>query len=108
MSEQITLLSLADIIGLEFECPKCQLKLLYTITPTLYDRLPRTCLNCGAEWVYENPNQHPSAPRTTVEILGVIHNLQKLATHQDVEAKVRLRIKDSTHNSGPNRKADEK
>ena len=88
MSEQITLLELADIIGLEFECPQCQLKILFTITPTCHDRMPAACPSCGIEWVYEKANYR------TKQVVDIINSLQNLAKREDIKTKVRLRIKE--------------
>ncbi len=94
-SEQRILIELTDIVGVEFECPKCNAKVLYPFTKH-YDRLLSHCPNCNETWFDTNDNIHPSNPQIVDQVANMIGNLRKILCRTDIHAYVRLQVSSGT------------
>jgi hypothetical protein len=92
-SESRTFIQLTDILGVEFECPKCEAKILYPIKKH-YDPLPESCPSCGERWFNENSNLPENQPRIVELVQKTLTSLHNIAETPAIEARVRLNIKD--------------
>jgi hypothetical protein len=92
-SESRTFIELSDISGVEFECPKCQAKILYPIKRH-YEPLPENCPSCGQKWFDNNPNL-PEGQSQVVELVQkTFISLHNITETPAIRAHVRLNIKD--------------
>ncbi len=92
-SESRTLIQLSDILGVEFECPKCQAKILYPIK-THYEPLPESCPCCGQLWFNENPGLPADQPRVVELVQKTLTGLHNISETPAIRARVRLNIAD--------------
>jgi hypothetical protein len=88
--ERRTLIELADITGIEFECPNCKTKVFYPLKKEPY-RLPQNCPNCNETWLVLDQNQ-PSGQHAGGAILELLTNLRRAVESPFVKAHVRLHI----------------
>jgi predicted RNA-binding Zn-ribbon protein involved in translation (DUF1610 family) len=92
-SESRTFIELSDISGVEFECPKCQAKILYPIKRH-YEPLPENCPSCGQKWFDHNPAL-PEGQSQVVELVQkTLISLHNITETPAIRAHVRLNIKD--------------
>ena len=91
-SENRTLLELADIAGVEFECRKCGAKVLYPMEKQ-YDRLADTCPNCSEPWFADNPNRNPAEPSISERVKRTLSSLRAIGASAEIRAQVRLYVK---------------
>lgn len=69
MPEQITVLSLSDVLGLRIECRKCNSSLSFPVTKERV-KFPEVCpAGCGSSWDQFN---NKLAVQTTLEALDAI------------------------------------
>jgi uncharacterized protein (DUF983 family) len=95
-TETRTLIELKDIKGIEFECPHCGSKTLYTLEKQ-FQRLVDGCPNCNEDWFApKSPVAHPSTPTVAKQVLEGLIGFQKLLTRADIFAHVRLHIADGS------------
>jgi hypothetical protein len=92
-SESRTFIQLTDILGVEFECPKCQAKILYPIKKH-YEPLPEKCPSCGQVWFDENPNLADGQPRIVELVQKTLTSLHNISETPAIQARVRLNIND--------------
>lgn len=92
-SESRTFIQLTDILGVEFECPKCQAKILYPIKKH-YEPLPENCPSCGQVWFDENPNLPANEPKIVELVQKTFTSLHNIAETPAIQARVRLNIND--------------
>jgi uncharacterized protein (DUF983 family) len=94
-SETRTLIGLDDINGVEIECPKCHLTILYPISQ-LFKVAPH-CPHCKQEWFDAIPDRIPSdTGYPAIESISVIAANMRALTRgdrTDIHAKVRLQLK---------------
>jgi hypothetical protein len=91
-SEVRTLIEFTDIIGIEFECPKCAAKILYPLDKH-YDRLLSLCPNCDQTWFDTNDRIHPAEPQVIDQVTNLIAHFRKLVARTDIHAHVRIQVK---------------
>lgn len=104
-SESRTFIELSDITGVEFECPKCEAKILYPIKKH-YEPLPQNCPSCGAAWFDENPALPFDQPRIVEIVQKTLISLHNIAATPAIRSRVRLNLKDlSKENDAPEAKA---
>jgi hypothetical protein len=86
-------IQLSDILGVEFECPKCQAKILYPIKRH-YDPLPEGCPSCGQLWFNENPDLPAGQPRIVELVQKTLISLHNISETAAIRTRVRLNIQD--------------
>lgn len=92
MTKEIrTLIELSDITDVEFECRKCEAKILYPFRKE-FERLAEYCPNCNEPWFTSAGVQHPSAPTTADQVKKVLASMKTVAESPLVHAQVRLAI----------------
>jgi hypothetical protein len=97
--ETRTLIELSAITGVEFECRKCEAKILYPFRKE-YERLAEYCPNCNEPWFANAGMQHPSAPTTADQVKKVIASVKTVAESPLVHAQVRVAIRiEPDHNA---------
>jgi hypothetical protein len=89
-TETRVFIELSDIVGIEFECPKCATKILYSLSKS-YDRLAEKCPNCFEPW-FEEPNRRISDPTTSELIRRTVESLRNISSTTQVKAHVRAQI----------------
>lgn len=92
-SESRTFIELSDITGVEFECPKCQAKILYPIKKH-YEPLPENCPSCSQALFDENPALPPGQPRIVEMVQKTLVSLHNMSETPAIRTWVRLNIKD--------------
>lgn len=90
-SESRTFIQLSDILGVEFECPKCQARILYPIRKH-YEPLPESCPSCGQVWFNENPDLPEGQPRIVELVQKTLTSLHNISETPAIRACVRLNI----------------
>jgi hypothetical protein len=90
-SESRTFIALSDISGVEFECPKCQAKILYPIKKH-YEPLPQNCPSCGQVWFDENPNLAADQPKVAELVQRTLISLHNITETPAIRARVRLNV----------------
>jgi|HubBroStandDraft_1064217.scaffolds.fasta_scaffold1037143_1 hypothetical protein len=90
-SESRTFIALSDISGVEFECPKCQAKILYPIK-NHYEPLPQNCPSCGQLWFDENPNLPADQPKVAELVQRTLISLHNITETPAIRARVRLNV----------------
>jgi predicted RNA-binding Zn-ribbon protein involved in translation (DUF1610 family) len=90
-SESRTFIALSDISGVEFECPKCQAKILYPIKKH-YEPLPQNCPSCGQVWFDENPNLAAEQPKVAELVQRTLISLHNITETPAIRARVRLNV----------------
>jgi Zn-finger nucleic acid-binding protein len=90
-SESRTFIALSDISGVEFECPKCQAKILYPIKKH-YEPLPQNCPSCGQVWFDENPNLAADQPKVGELVQRTLISLHNITETPAIRARVRLNV----------------
>jgi predicted RNA-binding Zn-ribbon protein involved in translation (DUF1610 family) len=90
-SESRTFIALSDISGVEFECPKCQAKILYPIKKH-YQPLPQNCPSCGQVWFDENPNLAADQPKVAELVQRTLISLHNITETPAIRARVRLNV----------------
>ncbi len=90
-SESRTFIALSDIAGVEFECPKCQAKILYPIKKH-YQPLPQNCPSCGQTWFDENPNVAADQPKVAELVQRTLISLHNITETPAIRAHVRLNV----------------
>jgi NAD-dependent SIR2 family protein deacetylase len=90
-SESRTFIALSDISGVEFECPKCQAKILYPIKKH-YEPLPPNCPSCGQIWFDENPNRAADQPTVAELVQRTLISLHNITETPAIRAHVRLNV----------------
>jgi hypothetical protein len=91
-SETRTLIELTDIAGIEFECPKCSAKVLYSLEKH-YDRLANQCPNCNESWFdSRDAGVHPGTPLVADQVKAVFASLRTVAKHPGIRTRIRLQI----------------
>lgn len=87
-----TLIELADIIAIEYECPHCHVR--HSVPLNTWDGVTEKCPNCRTEWVRAT---HTSGDRPTD--VSIVHNFMlelKRMQERDFGAVMRLEIKGSS------------
>jgi hypothetical protein len=94
-SETRTLIELGDILGMELECPDCQIVTFYPIRMESVKKLAAHCSHCNhlffdmATTSVSGPDAHPAL----ASIFAIIGNLSRLTqVRTDIHTKIRLRI----------------
>lgn len=84
-SELRTLIDLADVLGLEFECAQCGGTVLQPLHGNSHRKKLYHCPVCGAPW-------YPTERSTDAAdvVAAFIDTFKSLAIHKDVLAKTRL------------------
>ncbi len=90
-SENRTLLELSDILGIEFQCPRCEARVLYPFTKSI-DRMIDRCPNCLEPWFTENPHLPAQRGPVAEEVRLVVLALRDLIERKDVIARVKLHV----------------
>ena len=85
-SESRTFIALSDISGVEFECPKCQAKILYPIKKH-YEPLPQNCPSCGQVWFDENPNLAADQPKVAELVQRTLISLHNITETPAIRAR---------------------
>jgi hypothetical protein len=97
-SETRMLIGLDDISGVEIECSKCHLTILYPISQ-LFKIAPH-CPHCKQEWFNAIPDKFPSdAAYPAIESISSIAASLRALTRDDrtdIHAQVRLQLKAGT------------
>lgn len=84
-SELRTLIELRDVIGLEFDCPKCHAKVLQPLHTNETRQTIHQCPSCGANWyLTERKTDAPD------QISSFMETLESIAAHKDLYAKIRF------------------
>ena len=99
-TESRMFIQLSDILGAEFECPKCQAKILYPIKKH-YDPLPENCPSCGQVWFNENPDVAADQPKLVELVQKTLTSLHNIAETPSIRARVRLNIEDPSQRELP-------
>jgi len=99
-SESRTFIQLSDLLGVEFECPKCRAKILYPIKKH-YEPLPESCPSCGQLWFNENPGLPPGQPRIVELVQKTFTSLHNISETPAIRARVRLNISESCQEESP-------
>jgi hypothetical protein len=92
-TESRTFIELSDISGVEFECPKCQAKILYPIKRH-YEPLPENCPSCGQKWFDSNPDLPAGQPQVVELVQKTLISLHNITETPAIRAHVRLNLKD--------------
>jgi hypothetical protein len=90
-SENRTLVELKDVLGVEFECSKCQSKFLYSLS-NQHQRLLDKCPNCFEPWFMQSLEIPFNQPSLGDQISSWMNGMRNISLHQGVKAKVRLHI----------------
>ena len=111
-TESRTFIALSDITGVEFECPKCQAKILYPIKKH-YEPLPESCPSCGELWFNENSNLLEGQPKVVELVQKTLISLHNMTETPAIRARVRLNVKnlalpDERQDTGKERVIDDK
>jgi hypothetical protein len=107
-SESRTFIELSDITGMEFECPKCEAKILYPIKKH-YEPLPENCPSCGAAWFDENPARSADQPQIVEVVQKTLISLHNISETPAIRTRVRLNIKglSEENNAEANRRPEQ-
>lgn len=92
-SEMITLIELADVNGIEMQCPKCHVKIIFPVTEPA--NFTVSCPSCRTPWFDSTPDK-----QTGKSVFPAFDSLQLIAAHlrrltstrTDIHAVVRLNI----------------
>jgi transcription elongation factor Elf1 len=87
-SEHRVFIEATDIIGIEFECPRCNTRVHYTLEGSI-TRKVRVCPNCNEEFY------QPSSPEEA-DLNRVMVGLVTGRALARLKAKIRLEINDPT------------
>jgi hypothetical protein len=89
-SETRTMVELKDVLGVEFECPKCHFKVLYPAASS-FERLATKCPHCYEPWflIPEGPQGEETLDDVVKQWLTVMRNLP---TRKDMFATMRLHV----------------
>ena len=91
-SETRTLIEFKDISGVEFECPECNAKILYSLAKLLV-RITALCPSCNQNWFAPpNPAAHPPTPSVSKQVFDGLLALQELLGRSNIHAHVRLQV----------------
>jgi len=90
-SETRTLIELADISGIELECPKCGGKILYPLKEYA-ERLMSHCPNCNEHWFVGSENIPGNPPQGKESISDLIGALRAATGRTDIRARIRLQV----------------
>jgi hypothetical protein len=104
-TESRTFIELSDISGVEFECPKCEAKILYPIKRH-YEPLPENCPSCGQKWFDNNSNLPAGQPQVVELVQKTLISLHNITETPAIRAHVRLNLKDLSGASESNAQAN--
>ncbi len=86
-SELRTLIDLVDVLGLEFDCPKCRATVLQPLHGAFDRKKLFSCPVCGEPWyLTERSTDAPDI------VARFISTFKSLSDHKDIFAKIRLCI----------------
>jgi hypothetical protein len=96
-SETRTLIEAADITGVEIECPKCHLAMLYPVVVEHVITIGHNCPHCNLPFFDEANNRAAFGGNN----YPAIENIQQIAAHlralirpdrTDIQAQIRFRV----------------
>jgi hypothetical protein len=94
-SETRTMVELADILGIEFGCPKCRAKVFYSLQEQP-SRIVDKCPNCFEPFYTPLPPAPQREPPLYEQVGNWINGLCNLRVHKDLRAKLCFHVNTST------------